>query len=91
LLYIVDIENIPKQLNPFRLTQKNIAHEFGHTLGNVVSIKNMHGDEYKPKSSYYSDVSSLMNLGMELKARHFDYIVKEINTIMPNTHFILSL
>jgi hypothetical protein len=90
LLYSVDIDNMIKQSKPF-ITQKNIAHEFGHAIGNASGIPNMHSDEYNPRSSFYSDSNSLMNLGMELRARHFDYVIREINTVIPDTQFILSL
>jgi hypothetical protein len=91
LLYTVDIDSMLKQIDPYKLTQKNIAHEFGHTLGNFTSIPKMHGDEYRPKSSFFEDKASLMNVGMELRARHFDYVIREINTMIPDTNFILSI
>jgi hypothetical protein len=91
LLYSVDIDDMLKQKDPFRVTQKNIAHEFGHTLGNISNIPNMHADEYNPKSSFYEDKTSLMNVGMELRTRHFDHIIKEINKMIPDTQFILSI
>jgi hypothetical protein len=90
LLYTVDVDNVPKQLKPL-ITQRNIVHEFGHAIGNASGIPNMHSDEYNPKSSFYSDSKSLMNLGMELRGRHFDYVIREINTMIPDTQFILSL
>jgi hypothetical protein len=90
LLYTVDIDNVTKQIAP-KITQRNIVHEFGHALGNVRAIPNMHGDEYKLKSPFYSDSNSLMNLGMELRTRHFDYIIREINTMIPDTNFIISI
>jgi hypothetical protein len=93
LLYTSDVDDVPKQLKPL-ITQKNIAHEFGHTLGNASGVPNMHYDEYRNNQynrDFFSDKTSLMNLGMELRVRHFDYVIREINTIIPDTQFTLSL
>lgn len=68
--------------------QYPIAHEFGHAVGNTVNLhSNMHGDEYKLHSSYFNDKNSLMNIGNELRDRHLDYVISELNTMIPNSKF----
>ncbi|KAF2507617.1 hypothetical protein EYY60_16815 [Flavobacterium zhairuonense] len=90
-LYTVDIQNMTKVGAPTNVSQKNIPHEFGHAIGNSSSITGMHADEYNPSSTFFSDKISIMNVGMELRTRHFDFILQEINTMIANTNFNVSL
>ncbi|MCO6517503.1 MAG: hypothetical protein J6582_01060 [Snodgrassella sp.] len=68
-----------------------IAHEFGHTVGNIPIIG--HSDEYHNNDSinggFKLDYPSVMNIGNELRRRHLDYILKQLNTMLPNTTFYL--
>ncbi len=65
--------------------RKTILHEFGHTLRNIANYDR--GDEYNRRSSYFDDEESIMNLGSEIKERHFSYLLEEINTMIPFTKF----
>jgi hypothetical protein len=66
------------------------AHEFGHALGNSrFSMTGMHGDEYKEDSEFVLDNGSMMNIGSQLRKRHLDYILNEINKMIPDTSFQL--
>lgn len=59
------------------------AHEFGHTLG-------YHGDfsdEYEPGNPYQGDVFSVMNLGNEIRQRHFRTVCNLLNRMCPGTSF----
>ena len=47
----------------------------------------MHADEYKPTNPYVRDRSSLMNVGNQLRSRHLDFIVAQLNTMIPDTTF----
>ena len=68
--------------------QTPVVHEFGHSVGNsIFASPSMHGDEYKSSSNYYQDKISLMNIGNKLRDRHLDYVISELNTIIPNTNF----
>ncbi len=68
--------------------QYPVAHEFGHTVGNsIYAGSGMHGDEYNPSSPYIKDRNSIMNAGMKLRDRHLDYIINELNTMIPNSKF----
>lgn len=58
------------------------AHEVGHALGNTI-------DEYRDWSKYFYDKPSNMSNGMFIRQRHFDYILSELNSIIPNTNFHL--
>jgi len=69
-------------------TQYPVAHEFGHAVGNsIFASSKMHGDEYKQSSSYFSDKSSIMNIGSQIRKRHIDYILSQLNGMIPNTVF----
>lgn len=65
--------------------QVPVAHEFGHTIGNT-SVLNR-GDEYRATSPNRNDHSSIMNHGSQLRSRHFQTILDEMNTMIPNCTF----
>lgn len=73
--------------------QYPISHEFGHTIGNSIHAKNgrksVYGDEYNLNGGLRLDYSSIMNVGNELRNRHLDYILIELNTMIPNTTFYI--
>lgn len=81
--------SLKKIINSKKYYQFPIAHEFGHTVGNAPIIG--HSDEYnadpKINGGFKSDYSSLMNVGNQLRNRHLDYILKELNTMLPDTTF----
>lgn len=63
-------------------------HEFGHAVGNsAYAYAGGHGDEYHSTSPYYSDTQSLMNAGNELRERHIDFIIRELDRMIPKTKF----
>ncbi len=65
--------------------QVPIAHEFGHSAGNTAVLNR--GDEYKTSSSYINDKSSIMNVGSQLRNRHFRTIIEEMNKMIPGSIF----
>jgi hypothetical protein len=100
-LDIADI-NAERKLDKFpKIYQIPVAHEFGHMIGNTPwSYPGSHGDEYKLTTTvqeaflgvstnlgFYRDQESLMNKGSALRERHFDYLIRELNTIIPDTKF----
>lgn len=62
-----------------------VAHEFGHSAGNTVILSR--GDEYHTGHTHEADAPSMMNIGNELRNRHFATIVDELNRMVPNTTF----
>ena len=62
-----------------------VVHEFGHAVGNTAVLGR--GDEYKSTSIHSSDVNSIMNVGNELRKRHFSTILDELNKMIPGTTF----
>jgi len=69
--------------------QVPVAHEFGHSAGNTSVLGR--GDEYPASSTHTSDLRSMMNQGSELRTRHFDTIIAELNTMIPNTQFQVAV
>jgi hypothetical protein len=58
-----------------------LPHEFIHTLrgGNL--------DEYTAGSPYLGDTDSILNIGKQLRSRHVQLIVNDLNTMIPNCTF----
>ena len=59
--------------------------------------KIMHGDEYSIESNtpkrrmpYVKDTYSIMNIGYKLRVRHFDYLLSELKTMVPDVNFEVS-
>lgn len=90
----LDTEDMRKVLKyhngPLRYEQYGVAHEFGHTIGNVTHVPNGHGDEYLKESTYQNDFPSIMNSGTDLRQRHFDFIKQCINSMVPGMRFEIT-
>jgi hypothetical protein len=95
-----DVSPERKVLESPKTYQFPVAHEFGHMIGNVRHIfPGSHDDEYslnsvkqlllskRRQSDFHQDIESIMNFGSSLRERHFDYLLRELNTIIPNTRF----
>ncbi|WP_299148569.1 hypothetical protein [uncultured Tateyamaria sp.] len=67
--------------------QSGAAHEFGHAIGNSKHSPAGHGDEYKSSSAFKDHKKSIMHSGMTIKKRHADYLVIELNKMIPDTTF----
>lgn len=87
-----DFEPRIQCLGPPKVTcgsQVPVAHEFGHTIGNVGAFAR--GDEYRSsKSDHFLDVGSIMHFGMQLRKRHLDQLLMELNDMMPDTTFAVD-
>lgn len=73
-----------------------VAHEFGHTFGNCPTAGNAAkhqytGDEYEQDSPFYYDEASIMNVGSELRTRHFAYLRDLLQSMVPGTRFSVKL
>jgi hypothetical protein len=62
-----------------------VAHEFGHAAGNTAVLSR--GDEYGTGHVHEADATSMLNIGTQLRDRHFTTIIDELNTMIPNTTF----
>jgi hypothetical protein len=58
-------------------------HEFGHAVGYDT-------DEYTPHAAKRSDVTSIMNIGKEIRPRHFHFIMVQLNAMFPHTAFKIA-
>lgn len=72
------------------VSQVPVAHEFGHTIGNIGSIHRERGDEYTLKSRYVSDFHSIMHRGNQLRERHFSHLLTELYELIPDTVFTMG-
>lgn len=68
--------------------QMPVAHEFGHVFGNVP--QRGHGDEYRDESPFNADHRSILNVGDQLRVRHFDHILSELNAMAPGMTFVVA-
>ena len=60
-----------------------IPHEFGHAVGNTSALNR--GDEYRATSPNLADTESILNIGKQLRTRHFTTMIEEINKMTPGT------
>jgi hypothetical protein len=65
-----------------------IAHEFGHSMGNTAVLNR--GDEYRNTSPHFADSASVINVGRELRTRHFRTMIEELNKMIPGTIWSVS-
>ena len=65
--------------------QKGAPHEFGHAIGNV--RKRKRGDEYPSDSSHHADKNSIMNLGMQVRDRHFRTLEEKFDKVIRGVKF----
>jgi len=83
-----DTKIVKRSSGGVEFKQYPIIHEFGHAVGNsIYASTGMHGDEYKTTSTHNSDKKSMMNIGNELRKRHIDYLISELNQMIKNTTF----
>jgi len=64
---------------------KSVPHEAGHAFGNSSTLGR--GDEYASTSPHLADTGSILNIGTELRKRHFRTILEEMNKMIPDTTF----
>jgi hypothetical protein len=103
VLDIKDIAPDQKTNGTAQSLQFPVVHEFGHAIGNISMLYlGSHGDEYRidlAADSYsssfrdiynYADYQIIMNIGSYVRERHFDYLLRELNTMIPGTIFYFN-
>jgi len=68
--------------------QVPVAHEFGHAAGNTRTLAR--GDEYGSTHVHVNDRASILNQGDRLRSRHFQTILDELNTMIPDCTFTVG-
>ncbi|WP_264857553.1 hypothetical protein, partial [Capnocytophaga catalasegens] len=68
------------------IKQIPVGHEFGHTIG---YLYDEYHQDFTLNRGFKFDQKSIMNIGMELRDRHLEYMISELNTIYSNTRFQL--
>lgn len=64
-------------------TQRVVAHEFGHAFG-------ADEDEYEENSPHVEDINSIMNIGHEVRKRHYTYLRRLLEAGIPGTLFLVK-
>ena len=67
---------------------KSVPHEFGHAFGNTSTLGR--GDEYASTSAHLGDSDSILNIGKQLRERHFTTLLEEMNKMLPDTTFAVK-
>ncbi|MEM9147867.1 MAG: LysM peptidoglycan-binding domain-containing protein [Pseudomonadota bacterium] len=80
----LDTEDVKKRKD---IDQVPVAHEFGHAVGNSIHGPAGHGDEYHDDGVHFDDKDSMMNVGSELRKRHADHLIGELNKMIKDTTF----
>jgi len=83
-----DLAALTRSAGGVSAQQTPVAHEFGHSMGNIPT--HGHGDEYPAASAHNADKTSILNIGNQLRARHFDHLIGELNRMIPNTSFTVG-
>lgn len=66
-----------------------IPHEFGHAMGDLDDeYGKVYGNTKNPV--FVLDFNSIMNIGHELRWRHINYIVSELDKMIPDGKFIYN-
>ncbi len=69
-------------------SQIPVAHEFGHAAGNTSVLGR--GDEYRAGHGQRRDRASIMNIGTQLRDRHLQTLIDELNLMSPGTTFSVA-
>lgn len=64
-----------------------IPHEFGHTLPTGAGAAAPVDDEYGAGHAHLADTDSLMNIGRQIRGRHIQAVVDELNAMLPDLQF----
>lgn len=72
--------------------QYSVSHEFGHAFGNTTkSAPTLSGDEYKAGHPDFDDFESIMNIGNEVRRRHYTHVKGLLEQMIPGAVFDLDL
>lgn len=71
-----------------RANFETVPHEFGHAFGNTAVLSR--GDEYRTTSPHLADTSSILNIGNQLRTRHFRTLLEGMNTMVPGVVWSVS-
>jgi hypothetical protein len=61
-----------------------VPHEFGHALGDN------NDDEYRAGATHRADLASIQNIGTEIRSRHLDEVIQELNTMISGSTFAVK-
>ncbi|KYF68178.1 hypothetical protein BE11_36385 [Sorangium cellulosum] len=67
-----------------------IPHEFGHTLPTAAGSALPVDDEYRAGHAHLADTDSLMNIGRQVRSRHVQAVVDELNAMLPDLQFSVA-
>lgn len=64
-----------------------VPHEFGHTMPDARGSATPVDDEYNAGSAHLGDTDSIMNIGREVRGRHAQAVIGELNAMLPDCTF----
>ncbi|WP_438014611.1 hypothetical protein WMF18_27410 [Sorangium sp. So ce315] len=67
-----------------------IPHEFGHTLPTAAGSALPVDDEYGAGHAHLADTDSLMNIGRQVRSRHIQVVLDELNAMLPDLQFTMA-
>ncbi|MGM5629503.1 hypothetical protein O2K51_01275 [Apibacter raozihei] len=86
-----DTKIVTRVRNGVKYQQLPVAHMFGRTLGNISNLKLPRSESYQTDYSlnpgFKSDYYSIINIGEQLRLRHIDYVLIQLNSDLVNTIF----
>ncbi|TWP27076.1 hypothetical protein ETU08_07560 [Apibacter muscae] len=88
-----DTKIVTRYAGRSKYKQYPVAHEFGHAIGNVpirgISHSDEYHDSYRLNGGFKLDYLSIMNIGNNLRNRHLDYVLIQLNSMFANTTFYI--
>lgn len=85
------ITPIKRRYGPYPVKQKIVAHEFGHTVYHLIYRGNIgRTDEYLNNHRHIADRASIMNMGSQLRNRHYRNVIDTLSDMIPDTTFSLK-
>ena len=75
---------------PWGAVDYTVPHEFGHTLPDRSGSASPVDDEYNAGHPFLGDTDSLMNIGHQVRSRHVQAVIDELNQMLSDLRFAIA-